>query len=76
MSQPTYKETCGACGGEGGHYEGRYCWDDPDFAVFIECDECGGVGWVIADDPSKLPDIFDDDEWHEGGVASLEAKED
>lgn len=60
---PIYKEECRACGGEGGYYERRPFWDDPDFCVFIGCDECGGFGWYISDDPAKLPEP--DDDWFE-----------
>lgn len=56
---PAYAEECPECRGEGGWVESRPSWSDPYSTIEHACTECGGMGWVISDDPSKLPDVDD-----------------
>jgi hypothetical protein len=44
-----YEEACGACGGEGVYHdcgEDTCCCLNPDEDDLIDCDECGGTGYL------------------------------
>lgn len=39
-------QTCEVCDGDGEIFKPRPQHDDPGFGVVIQCEACGGSGWI------------------------------
>lgn len=56
--------TCPACDGEGGCEVAVYSYDDPYAAIWRDCPECNGSGWVEdCDTPCDNQGLDDPDAW-------------